>query len=166
MDVQGKVLARLNEMSIAYRLLEHAPVGGILDCLPIAEQLHALMPKNLFLAPRSEKAFYLAIVPPDSVFRTADVSRQLGSARLSFASEEKLDALLHTKPGAISPMGLLFDADRRVQFAMDRALASAPILAFHPCVSTASIAISQTDFRRFLAQLRYEIHWITTKNSE
>ena len=166
MDVQGDVLARLRDMEIEYRFLAHAPVRNIADCLPIAEQLHALMPKNLFLTPRSEKTFYLAIVPPDAMFRTSDVSHQLGSARLSFASEERLDALLRTKPGAISPMGLLFDADRRVQFAMDRALADAPVLAFHPCVSTASIAISQTDFRRFLAELGYEIHWITTKNSE
>ncbi len=153
MTIQDEVCARLSEMGIPYRRIAHAPVHTMEDCAPNAARLGALMPKNLFLTPRNESSFTLFIVRPDIAFRTADISKKLGLSRLSFASPERLMRYLRTEPGAISPMGLLFDADRAVRLAVDSALWDEPVLAFHPCVNTETLALRQEDFRAFLRAL-------------
>ena len=156
MLLQEEVCARLEEMGVPYERLAHAPVHTMEDCAPNAARLHALMPKNLFLTPRNESSFTLFIVRPDIAFRTADVSKKLGLSRLSFASPERLREYMRTAPGAISPMGLLFDERRIVRLAVDAALWDAPRLAFHPCVPTETLALSQEAFRAFLAALGRE----------
>ena len=49
-------------------------------------------------------------------------------------------------PGAVTPLGLIFDADDSVKLLMDRALRDEARLIFHPCVNTASVAMSTRDF--------------------
>lgn len=156
MNTQAQVIALLDEMGLSYSLLEHAPVATMADSLPNARRLGAVMPKNLFLTPRSEREFFLAIVPPDAPLKTSSVSKQLGSARLSFGSEERLWEFLQTLPGAISPFGLLFDRQKRVRFAMERSLLGEISLAFHPCAPTATIAMQTPEFLRFLSLLQIE----------
>lgn len=153
------VLAALDRLGVPYRYLAHAPVVNMDDCLPNARALGAVMPKNLFLTPKNGRSFWLCVVPADYAFKTSDVSKQLGSARLSFAPAEKLKEFLRTEPGAISPLGLLFDADMRVQLAMARSLADEPVLAFHPCVPTATLALAREDFFRLIAALGREVVW-------
>ncbi len=156
MLLQEEVYARLEEMGVPCTHISHEAVHTMEDCAPNAARLGALMPKNLFLTPRNESAFVLCVVRPDIAFRTADVSKQLGLSRLSFASPERLMERLRTRPGAISPMGLLFDERRTVRFAVDAALWDEPVLAFHPCVPTETLALTQAAFRHFLAGLRVE----------
>ena len=107
-DAERAVYAFLDEKGIAYHSLSHARVSAIEDCLPIAERLGGVVPRNYFLAPRNQSEFYLLLAHPDSVFRTSSVSRQAGASRLMFAPEDALSRLLHTHPGAVSPLGLLF----------------------------------------------------------
>ena len=159
-DICAAVLEKLAEMGVPYRLLRHEPVHDMADCLPNAEKLGAVMPKNLFLTPKNGKTHWLCIVPADYAFKTSDISKQLGSARLSFAPEEKLMEYLRTRPGAISPLGLLFDCEKHVQLALARSLAQEPVLAFHPCVPDATLAFDAADFFRFLSALGVEVHWV------
>ena len=42
------------------------------------------------------------------------------------------------------------DPDRRVTFVLDKALWDADIVNFHPLTNTATTALTQADFRRFL----------------
>ena len=51
---------------------------------------------------------------------------------------------------------LINDAGHAVRFVLDAALADADPVNFHPLVNTATTAISQADFRRFLAALGVE----------
>jgi Ala-tRNA(Pro) deacylase len=46
-------------------------------------------------------------LPGDKVFKTKYLSSQLGCARLSFADEAHMTAMLDIHPGAVSPMGLI-----------------------------------------------------------
>ena len=159
-DIQARVLAKMDEMGIVYRFLEHEAVQNMDDCLPNALALGAVKPKNLFLTPKNAKTFWLCVVPPEYAFKTSDISKQLGSARLSFAPAEKLEEFLKTKPGAISPLGLIFDEGKRVQLAMARSLEREPVLAFHPCVPDATVALAREDFFRFVQALGVEVHWV------
>lgn len=147
MDTVAKeVLELISEMGIGYKCMEHAAAATMADCRVVEQTFGAVMPKNIFLCPRNRSAFYLLLTRPNAKYKTADISKQLGVSRLSFGPEEKLYEYLMTRPGAITPMGLLFDEGKNVKLVIDSALKDAELLAFHPCVNTMSLAMSGADF--------------------
>ena len=132
------------------------------ECAAPARALGALVPKNLFLSPRSHSAYVLLLTRPEAPFRTSGVSRQLGLSRLGFGPEEKLWEYLRTRPGAVSPLGLLFDETHAVRLAVDARLQEEERLAFHPCENTWSVAMAGADFfGRFLPALGYAPEWVS-----
>lgn len=146
MDVREEIRRALADMGIAFDEAVHEEVHTIGECRAIGEKLNAVVPKNLFLTPRDQSAFYLCLVRPNALFRTADVSKQIGSSRLSFGSEEMLSQLLRTHGGAVSPLGLLFDGEKKVRVLIDRTLLALPRLGFHPNDNTRTIAMAGDDF--------------------
>lgn len=143
-DTVQTVLSRLAQWGIPYRLAEHAPARTMADCAKVDEGLRALTVKNIFLTTKNGKRFYLCITRPDARFHTADISKQAGASRLSFAPEEKLFELLKCHGGSASPLGLMFTD--QVKLIVDRALRDQPTLAFHPCDNTRTVAMSGRDF--------------------
>ena len=166
-SVKEDVLSALGALGVSYELLEHAPVHTMEDCKAAEEALGGVMPKNLFLTPRNHATHHLLIARADAPFRTARISRQLGVSRLSFATAEELMEMLRTLPGAISPMGLLFDREKKVRLAIDRALRGEERLLFHPCVNTATLAISGADFfGRLLPALGHEAVYVDMEGED
>lgn len=166
-SVKEDVLAALGALGIPYELLEHAPVHTMEDCRAAEEALGGVMPKNLFLTPRNHASHHLLIARAEAPFRTSRVSRQLGVSRLSFATAEELMEMLRTLPGAISPMGLLFDGEKKVHLAIDRALRGEERLLFHPCVNTATLAVSGADFfGRLLPALGHEAVYVDMEGED
>lgn len=166
-SVKEDVLAALGALGIPYELLEHAPVHTMEDCRAAEEALGGVMPKNLFLTPRNHASHHLLIARAEAPFRTSRVSRQLGVSRLSFATAEELMDMLRTLPGAISPMGLLFDGEKKVRLAIDRELRGEERLLFHPCVNTATLAISGADFfERLLPALGHEAVYVDMEGED
>ena len=103
-------------------------------------------------------------MPGDKVFKTKDLSAQIGSSRLSFGNEEQMQELLHVHPGSVSPMGLMFDGENRVRLLVDAGLREIEKIAFHPCDNTASTVISNADFLRFLEIWGGEYEWISIED--
>ena len=144
--IADEVFARLEKMGIEFQRAEHDAAATMADCRKVEEILHAVMPKNIFLCPRRKSCYWLLLSRPDARYKTSDISKQLGVSRLSFGPEEELYDFLRTTPGAITPMGLMFDENRVVRLAVDSALRDAERLAFHPCDNTMSLAMSGADF--------------------
>lgn len=145
-DTAREVFARLEEMGIACQWMEHPPVHTIEDCLENDAKLHAVTAKNYFLTTKNKKNFYLCLVRPEARFKTSDISKQVGSSRLSFAGEEPMERLLKVHPGAVSPMGLMFDAENQVKLIVDSGLKDVEKIAFHPCDNTVTLAMDTPDF--------------------
>lgn len=145
--VSEQVYAYLDSIGIAYDRVQHTAVKTIADCAPIDRQLNAVTAKNYFLCTKNKKRFYLCIVRPNARFHTADISKQVHSSRLSFADAADLDKYLRVYPGAVSPMGLIFDAERAVRLILDRGLLQCERIAFHPCDNTQTIAMFTSDFQ-------------------
>lgn len=140
------VFDALAAMGIEFTYLRHDPVTTIEDCAAPAEALDAIIPRNLFLTHANSGIYYLLLASPDAAFRTSSVSKQLGVARLSFAPPEKPIDMLRALPGAITPMGLIFESAKDVRLAVDSKLKGARRLAFHPCVNDMSLAMAAKDF--------------------
>jgi Ala-tRNA(Pro) deacylase len=75
----------------------------------------------------------------------------IGSARLSFGSEALLFETLGVTPGSVTALALINDGGGRVRFVLDRVLAEAAQVNFHPLVNTATTTLSRDGFARFLA---------------
>lgn len=162
MNTEQAVYDALTQMGIAYDVVQHHAAHTMEECAFVMEPLRATCIKNIFLCPRNQSRFYLLIARPEAKLKTSDISKQAGASRLGFAPEDKLWHYLREKPGAISPMGLIFDENREVTVLVDSALRDAPRVAFHPCVNTASLAMSSGDFfDKYLKQLGYDPIFVT-----
>lgn len=151
------VFETLDRLGIPYTLYEHEDVRTMEDCDLVDAVSGIPHCKNLFLCNRQCTDFYILLIGAHKKFRTADVSKQLGVSRLSFGNAEQLDELMGLYPGAVSPMGLINDTSRRMQVVMDSDVGRMETLLVHPNVSTASIAISGSDLRKFITSMGYAI---------
>lgn len=145
-DAESGVYDFLDKLGIDYTTYCHRAAFTMEECAAVRNALGVPVFKNLFLTNRQQTMFFLLILPADKPFKTKYLSSQLGCPRLSFASAEIMEEYLSIKPGAVSPMGLIFDKGHHVRLIIDRDIASmAGSYACHPCVNTSSVAISLDD---------------------
>ena len=135
----------LDSLNIEYYRVDHEVAMTMEDCKAIDEVLGAVMCKNLFLCNRQKTKFYLLIMPADKPFKTKELSAQINSARLSFASADKMLEYLDINPGAVSVMGLKNDTENDVSFIVDEDLLKDEYIGCHPCVNTSSLKIKTDD---------------------
>lgn len=143
---EAAVYRFLTELDIPFIRIDHAPVATMEDCQAVDAVLGGVICKNLFLCNQQKTVFYLLMIREDKAFKTKDVSKQLGVSRLSFGPPEEMERLLHLSPGAVSPMGLLFESAKDVRLILDGDLRDGEYLGCHPCVNTASIRMRMADF--------------------
>ena len=91
----------LDRLAIPYTRVSHDPADTIAACHEIEKVLGAPICKNLVLCNRQKTAFYLLLMEGDKPFRTKDLSKQIGSARLSFAAPEDMETYLGVTPGPL-----------------------------------------------------------------
>ena len=143
-------LAALDKLGIPYKRYAHACALTMEDCTDIGADVGAQHCKNLFLCNRQKTEFYLMLIRGDKKFKTAVVSKLLGVSRLSFCDAEQLMDKLGLLPGSVTALGLLWPNARDVTVVVDEEVARFPMVCVHPCVSTASLAITGEDLMKFL----------------
>lgn len=154
----------LDKIGVEYVTLCHPAAFTMEECEAVRREIGAPVFKNLFLTNRQQTDFYLLMIPADKPFKTKYLSSQLGCARLSFASADKMDELLRIHPGAVSPMGLIHDKEHKVRLIIDRDLESVGIYACHPCVNTSSVAMSLSDLiKKVIPATGHDHTWVTLK---
>lgn len=146
----NEIYALLKQLNIPFRNIEHPAAASMEDLAAVERQLRTenanqAFCKNLFLCNRQKTVFYLLLIREDKRFRTSVVSKLIGASRLSFGDEEHLYQLLGVHPGAITPLGLVFDAEHQVRLLVDRDLLSLEEIDVHPCVNTATVALKTRD---------------------
>lgn len=141
----GAVFAALDSLGIPYIRFEHDATATMEDCAAVGEALHGTICKNLFLCNRQQTEFYLLCMPGDKPFKTKYLSAQIGSARLSFAPEDKLWELLRCTPGSATILGLMNDTEHRVHLLIDRPVYEEEYLSCHPCICTSSLKLKTSD---------------------
>ena len=152
-----KVYDLLDRLEVSFDRVDHEQANTMEACLAVDKILETDMCKNLFLCNRQKTQFYLLMMPGDKPFKTKDLSKQINSARLSFAEAEFMKEYLDITPGAVSVMGLMNDSENHVQLLIDKPVLESEYLGCHPCVNTSSIKIKTADvFEKFLPAVRHE----------
>jgi len=131
----------LDKLGIEYERCDHEEAMTMEACEEIDAVLDVVMCKNLFLCNRQKTDFYLLAMPGDKPFKTKDLSAQIGSARLSFASEEYMEEFLDITPGSVSVLGLMNDKGKCVRLLVDEEILGMEYFGCHPCINTSSIRL-------------------------
>ncbi len=156
LEREVKVYDLLDSLGIKYFRTDHEHADTMEACHEIDAVLETLVCKNLFLCNRQQTQFYLLMMPGDKPFKTKDLSKQIDSARLSFASPEYMEKFLHISPGSVSIMGLMNDTENRVQLLVDKPVIESEDLGCHPCVNTSSLKMRTKDvFEKFLPAVHH-----------
>jgi len=145
LDKEIRVYNLLDELGIEYFRIDHEPLETMEACRGVDEALEVTICKNLFLCNSQKTNFYLLIMPGYKKFMTKDLSKQIGSARLSFGPSEYMERFLDISPGSVSIMGLMNDKDNQVRLLIDEEILKETFFACHPCINTSSIRFSTVD---------------------
>lgn len=149
-----QTLRFLDEAGVEYELFEHEPAFTLGQCADVERLTGAEIYKNLLLCPSNESEFILLVLKGDKQFVTREVSKKLGTSRLSFAKGERMTELLSTAPGSLSILSLIFDRERRVRLAVDSDILGSEYFCCHPCDNSATLKLKTADiFGRVLPLL-------------
>jgi Ala-tRNA(Pro) deacylase len=150
LENEKKVYDALEQLEIPYIRYEHIPVYTIADIDILNMEMKGLHCKNLFVRNHNGNIHYLILVSHEKKADLKNIASQIGSTRLSFASEERLMKHLGLTPGSVTPFGLLNNEDKKVRVLIDNDLRNSDCILFHPNVNTASISITHDDLIKFI----------------
>ncbi len=145
LDKEIRCYNLLDQLGVDYQRIDHEAANTMEACLAIDEVLGATICKNLLLCNRQETAFYLLMIPGDKVFKTSELSKKIGSSRLSFAKPEHMERYLDITPGSVSVLGLMNDKDGHVKLLMDEDVLKGEFIGMHPCINTSSLRLRTAD---------------------
>jgi Ala-tRNA(Pro) deacylase len=134
---------------------DHPAVFRVEEGLELKASMPGAHTKNLFLKDRKGR-LWLISARQATVIDLKAAPRTIGSDRVSFGNETLMWETLGVRPGSVTALGLINDIDKRVTFVLDHRLWEADIVNFHPLTNTATTALSQKAFRRFLGEIGCE----------
>lgn len=147
----------LDNLGIEYERTDHEAAATMEVCNEIDKILDVTICKNLFLCNKQKTKFYLLMMLGDKKFKTKELSSQINSARLSFASPEDMLKYLDIEPGSVSIMGLMNDKEHAVKLLVDEDVKKDEYIGCHPCINTSSLKIKTVDiFEKFLPAVGHE----------
>ena len=139
LEKENRVYDLLEELNIPFVRIDHDAMNTIDECQDVDKFLGVEICKNLFLCNSQKTKFYLLMMPGHKKFKTKVLSKQIGSARLSFADDDHMKEYLGLTPGSVSIMGLMNEHENKVQLLIDEDVMKEPYFGCHPCINTSSL---------------------------
>ena len=152
MRTRADLIALLDSLGVEHPTHEHPAVFRVGEGEEIKAAIPGVHTKNLFLKDAKGRLWLISAQDRTAI----DLKRLhtvIGSARLSFGSAGLMEQVLGVTPGSVTAFALINDSDRQVRFVLDRNLAEADRVNFHPLTNTATTGVDQAGFRKFLAAL-------------
>ena len=152
---RDRLIAWMAEQGVDQTTHDHPAVFRVEEGLDLKADLPGAHTKNLFLKDHKGR-LWLISARQDTVIDLKRAAAAMGSGRLSFGNEALMWETLGVRPGSVTALGLINDAERRVTFVLDQRLWESEVVNFHPLTNTATTALDQAAFRRVLALLERE----------
>lgn len=154
-----QLFARLDQLGIAHRTVEHPPVFTVEEAKALRGNLPGHHIKNLFLRNKKEE-MWLVVALEDRAIDLKRLGEVLGAGRFSFGSADRLKRTLGVEPGSVTPLALINDQAHAVRLVLDRGVSDGGPVNAHPLVNTMTTALSPADLLRFFAATGHEPQWL------
>jgi Ala-tRNA(Pro) deacylase len=155
MKTRDDLLAFLDQIGVGHTTHDHPAVFRVEEGEEIKARIPGAHTKNLFLKDAKDQ-LWLVSAEGHAQIDLKRLHQVIGSARLSFGNAALMEETLGVTPGSVTAFGLINDRDRRVRFVLDRTLAEAAQVNFHPLTNTATTTVTAEGLGRFLSAIGVE----------
>ena len=143
----------LEDQQIPFERMEHIAVYNMAEMREVQLPHPEAEAKNLFIRDDKKRNYFLITVQGDKRVDLKEFQAANDTRRLSFASDEDLMTILGLIPGAVTPLGLLNDAERKVHFYLDESFFHVPkLIGLHPNDNTATVWLNTDDLIRIIRE--------------
>lgn len=145
-----RLFERLRELGVDTTVLPYPAHRTVEEGKALRGDMAGQFTKNLLLKDKKGRLFLL-VADEDRAIDLKTLHAHVGaSGRLGFAQSDQVRAALGIEPGALTPLALINDRERRVTVVVDKALMAADQLNFHPLVNTESVGIHPSKLMAFV----------------
>lgn len=137
---EAELFALLERIGVAFETHRHPPLHTVEESQRLRGDLPGLHVKNMFLKGKKGD-LWLVTCREDRKAPMRALEKALGASRLSFGKPDLMAEVLGVTPGAVTPLAVLNDPERRVSAALDVALADAELVNCHPLHNEATLAV-------------------------
>ena len=136
----------LKEQNIWHEVTEHKAVFNMEELAEVDIPYPEADAKNLFVRDDKKRNYYLITVKGDKRVDLKEFRKKNNTRPLRFASENDLMDILGLIPGAVTPLGILNDEERKVQVFLDREfLEGRKLIGVHLNENTATVWLKTED---------------------
>ena len=140
----------LRAHGVPFEITEHPAVFNMAEVAEISLPYPEADAKNLFVRDDKKRNYYMITVQGSKRVDLKEFQNRHSLRKLSFASPEDLMSILGLIPGAVTPLGLLCDRERRVKLFLDEDLSDR--IGIHPNDNTATVWLKTADLIRILEE--------------
>ena len=136
----------LKDHDIEFEITEHEAVYNMEELDAVDLPYPGDDAKNLFVRDDKKRNYYLITVKGDKRINLKDFRKTFETRPLRFASEDDLMNIMGLIAGAVTPLGLLNDEERKAQLYIDEDfLGDAGRIGVHPNDNTATVWLQASD---------------------
>ena len=138
-------------------MTEHGAVYNMEDLAAVDLPYPDCDAKNLFVRDDKKRNYYLITVKGEKRVNLKEFRKAHGLRNLSFASADDLMTIMGLIPGAVTPLGLLNDEEKKVVFYLDQVLEDS-LIGVHPNDNTATVWMQSKDLIMLLKEHGTEVN--------
>ncbi|RLK63122.1 prolyl-tRNA synthetase associated domain-containing protein [Atopobacter sp. AH10] len=153
-----QVKDRLEELGMTYHIVEHEAALTTEQADSFIEGMEGVRTKSMFLTNKKKTAFYLLVMDDSKRMDMEKVCEIVGEKRLKMASSASLEEQMQTKPGVVSPFGLMNNEGKNIHVYFDREILLEKIQTFHPNDNTKTIFLKTEDVLSFVKSIGFDYH--------
>ena len=148
----------LKELDIDYKKYDHEAVMNVMEADAEYEKigLEGTRCKNLFLRNAKGKKHFLFVTEAHKEMNLAELGEFLDE-RLSFASPERLEKYLGSERGRVSLLNLINDENHEVILVLDKEIAKAQKVGFHPETNEATLTLDKEGIQKFIENMENKV---------
>lgn len=151
----------LETYHIPYKEIEHKPVYTVEEAQKIKGDIEGVGCKNLFLKDK-QGHFYLYLLEDSKTADFKQLEKILHTSKLTFATEEELSEHLGLLKGSVTPLGIIYDNEKKVTILLDSELEGKSLL-MHPLTNTKTISMEYSDLLMFITNEDHKYQVIAKK---
>lgn len=147
----------LKDKGVPYEVTEHGAVYNMEELAAVDLPYPDCDAKNLFVRDDKKRNYYLITVKGEKRVNLKEFRKAHGLRNLSFASPDDLEKIMGLIPGAVTPLGLLNDEEKKVIFYLDQEFEES-LIGVHPNDNTATVWMQSKDLLALLKEHGTEVN--------